>query len=127
VKLALDTNRYTDLMHHHADVVSVVESADEVMMPFPVLAELRFGFRYGTRAEANVRVLTAFLGRRAVHAVFADDTTTTLYAELANELRRIGRMIPNNDLWIAALCVQHGFALYSRDRHFQLLKRLSRV
>ena len=124
MKLALDTNRYTDLMHRQADVVRIVESADEIMMPFAVLAELRFGFRYGSKADVNVRVLSAFLQRPAVRSQFPDDDTIVVYAELANELRRIGRMIPNNDLWIAALCVQHGFTLYTRDRHFEHLKRL---
>lgn len=127
MKLALDTNRYTDLMHRQADVVHIVEAADEIMIPFAVLAELRFGFRYGTKADANLRVLTAFLQRPAVRASFPDDETIVVYAELANELRRIGRMIPNNDLWIAALCVQHGFALYTRGRHFEHLKRLPRA
>jgi predicted nucleic acid-binding protein len=46
------------------------------------------------------------------------DSTSTLYAALRVELKRVGKPIPSNDLWIAALCRQHGLAILSRDGHF---------
>jgi len=41
VKLALDTNRYVDLMRGDAEVRALVEGARVVLVPFVVLAELR--------------------------------------------------------------------------------------
>jgi len=52
---------------------------------------------------------------------------TNRYASLYRQLRRQGTPIPTNDLWIAALVVQHGLALYARDRHFDELPQLDRV
>jgi len=46
------------------------------------------------------------------------DQTTHHYAAINVELRQMGNPIATNELWIAALCRQHGLALLSRDRHF---------
>jgi len=35
--------------------------------------------------------------------------------------------IPTNDMWLAALVLQHNFALHARDRHFDHLPQLVRV
>ncbi len=58
---------------------------------------------------------------------FADDcavrpcgrATARRYAAIKNELRRQGRPIPENDLWIAATALEHGLLLVTRDEHFQ--------
>jgi tRNA(fMet)-specific endonuclease VapC len=40
---------------------------------------------------------------------------------LRNGLRAKGRPIPDNDIWIAALGVQHGLTIATRDSHFREL------
>ena len=127
MRLAIDTNRYTDLTTGVSEVVHEVESAAEVYVPFAVLAELRAGFAVGTRQAANERALGAFLAKPFVRAVYPDEKTTACYATLYSDLRRRGRMVPTNDLWIAALCVQHALTLYTRDGHFDDLPQLARV
>src|SRR4051812_40456406 len=103
MKLALDTNRYVDLMLPVHEVVEIVDVADEIVMPFVVLAELRAGFTNGTRRQENERVLSRFLQKNLVHAVYPDEATVSQYASLCADLLRRGRMITQNDLWIAAL------------------------
>jgi predicted nucleic acid-binding protein len=49
------------------------------------------------------------------------------YAEVRDELKRSGRPIPGNDLWIAALARQHALPLLSRARHFDFVPGLKRV
>lgn len=44
-----------------------------------------------------------------------------------NELKRIGRPIPANDAWIAALSLQHGLAILSRDERFDALPDVQRI
>jgi tRNA(fMet)-specific endonuclease VapC len=53
--------------------------------------------------------------------------TSHHYAAIHLELKQIGKPIPLNDLWIAALCRQHNFPLLSRDRHFDVVRGLKRV
>ena len=43
------------------------------------------------------------------------------------ELRRAGTPVPDNGLWIAALCIEHDLALVTRDRHFDKIPQLRRI
>ena len=127
IRLALDTNRYVDLCQGHPEVVRVLEEAETVYVPFVVVAELRAGFSIGTKGHANERVLQLFLDKPGVRTLYASDATTLSYASLYRQLRKQGTPIPTNDLWIAALVVEHGLALYSRDEHFKNLPQLNRL
>ena len=124
MRLAIDSNRYRDLCAGDQGVLSLVQRAEEIVMPFVVLGELRAGFACGTRGRENARVLTRFLDSPRVGLLFADEGTTHHHASLFRQLRVQGTPIPSNDLWIAALVVQHGLSLLSRDEHFAHLPQL---
>lgn len=126
MRVMLDTNRYVDFCRGDADVQAVVRSADSICLPFVVLAELRAGFRCGTAGRRNEAVLTRFLASPRVSVLFPDEQTTHAYAGLFAQLRTQGTPIPTNDLWIAALAVQHDLLLCSRDAHFDHLPQLAR-
>ena len=64
---------------------------------------------------------------RVTQVIYADDTTTRTYARLYRQLRSQGTPIPINDLWIAALVVEHNLTLCSRDRHFDHLPQIEIV
>ena len=127
VRLALDTNRYADLCRGLAPVVQLVEEAEEVVLPFVVIGELRAGFSLGKRATENERVLRRFLAKPGVSVLFADELTTHHYAGAYRQLRQQGTPIPTNDLWIAALVLQHGLVLCARDHHFDHLPQINRA
>jgi tRNA(fMet)-specific endonuclease VapC len=127
MRLALDTNRYVDFCRGDESIAEAIRAAREIVLPFVALAELRAGFACGTRAQRNASVLVRFLGRPRVRTLFADDGTTRQYANLFRQLRQQGTPIPVNDLWIAALCVQHDLILASRDIHFDHLPQIPRV
>lgn len=127
MRLALDTNRYTDLCRGSAPVVKRVEAADEVWLPFIVLGELRAGFAAGTQGPRNEAVLRRFLMKPGVDVLYADEQTTHHYAILYRQLRKQGTPIPTNDMWIAALVLQHSLTLYDRDVHFDALPQITRV
>jgi tRNA(fMet)-specific endonuclease VapC len=124
MRLALDANRYTDLCHGADEVVTLVERAEAVLLPFIVLAELRAGFSIGTRGKENERVLRVFLMKPGVSVLFADEQTVQHYVAVFRQLRRQGSPIPTNDLWIAALVLQHDLVLCTRDRHFDHLPQI---
>jgi tRNA(fMet)-specific endonuclease VapC len=125
--MALDTNRYTDLCRGHATVVEAVELADEVWLPFIVMGELRAGFAVGTQGARNEAVLGRFLMKPGVSVLYADEQTTHHYAAVYRQLRKQGTPIPTNDMWIAALVLQHSLVLCARDAHFDALPQLPRV
>lgn len=127
MRLALDTNRYTDLCRGDEDVVEIVETADEVWLPFIVLGELRAGFAVGSQGPRNEAVLRRFLLKPGVSVLYPDEQTTHHYANVYRQLRKQGTPIPTNDMWIAALVLQHSLTLCERDTHFNALPQLTRV
>ena len=127
LRVALDTNRYTDFCRGDAAVRAVIERADRIYMPFITLGELRTGFLAGGRTAANERTLVEFLRSPEVEVLLADEATTHEFARVMSDLRKGGGPLPTNDVWIAALCIQHGAPLYTRDRHFDRIPRLLRV
>jgi len=127
VRLALDTNRYTDLCRGDALVISTIEHADEVLLPFIVLGELRAGFAVGSQGPRNEAALRRFLLKSGVHVLYADEQTTHHYAAIYRQLRKQGTPIPTKDMWIAALVLQHSLVLFARDVHFDALPQLTRV
>jgi len=127
VKLALDTNTYRLVMEGAPEAVGLVRAADRVVMPVPVLAELRYGFLNGTRGRENEAHLLRFLDRPRVETVACDEETAVRYAELKLQLKKQGTPIPINDVWIAALVLQHQATLYTRDTDFDRLPQLPRA
>src|SRR5262245_23139855 len=127
MRLALDTNRYVDLAKGVPEVAARVARVDSLIIPFVVLGELRAGFRGGSRGEQNERELVRFLSSPRVEVVNPDDATTHHYARLIYQLRKQGTPIPTNDVWIAALVIQHQLHLYDRDQHFDALPQLARI
>ena len=127
MRLAIDTNRYVDLCRGLAEAVETLEAADRIFVPFVVVAELRAGFSVGKRGAENERILRRFLIKDGVEVLFADDQTTHHYATAYRQLREQGTPIPTNDLWIAALVLQHNLVLFARDQHFDRLPQLTRA
>jgi tRNA(fMet)-specific endonuclease VapC len=124
MKLALDANRYCDLCRGAADVVERICQAERVYLPLMALGELRAGFQAGSRARQNERILVRFLSSPRARLLLPDEQTTFHYASLFAQLRRQATPIPTNDLWIAALVVQHDLVLLTRDAHFKHLPQL---
>jgi tRNA(fMet)-specific endonuclease VapC len=127
MRILIDTNRYHDFCDSVAEALTVFQRAERIAVPFVVLAELRAGFMAGSRSTENERVLSSFLNRPRVLALFADEQTTFHYARLFFQLRSQGTMIPVHDIWVAALAVQHSLLLFSRDSHFQHLPQIPRL
>ena len=124
MRLALDTNRYVDMCKGVAETVALLEQAELIALPFVVLGELRAGFAHGRRPADNERTLRRFLLTEGVRVLFADDQTTHHYAAVLSQLRKQGTPIPTNDMWLAALVLQHNLVLHARDKHFAHLPQI---
>ncbi len=124
MRVALDTNRYVDFAKGDDVAVSALRRAREIFVPLIVLAELRAGFACGSRGADNERSLVRFLNTPRVHVVYPDDNTSHHYARVFLQLRQQGTPIPTNDIWIAALAIQHELILFTRDQHFEHLAQI---
>jgi len=123
--LILDTNALSAAAEKDPGVSNILDGAAQLALPVVVIGEYRFGI-------ARSRHLARY--RLWLDALIADCTvldigeqTSRHYADIADELRQSGKPIPTNDLWIAALCRQHGLPLLSRDHHFDVVPGIQRI
>ena len=122
--IVIDTNAYTAFKRGEAAIVSVLQHAPVIIVCATVLGELLGGFAAGQRQSANRSELTKFLNVPRVKVVASTAATADLYALVYAALRRKGKPIPTNDLWIAASSLEHGAALLTLDAHFQSIDGL---
>jgi tRNA(fMet)-specific endonuclease VapC len=126
VRVALDTNRLTDLFKGDKRLSEWLEGCDEVWIPLVVLAEIKAGFYGGGQQRSNQIQLRRFLSKATVRILLPGRETAEQYARLFVQLKRAGTPIPDNDLWIAALALEHDLTLATRDPHFQHIPQLLR-
>ncbi len=123
--MILDTNALSAAADEHASVIGILAGAQQVALPVIVIGEYRYGIA-GSRHKARyTRWLEELIGDCVVLNV--TEQTTHHYAAIYGELKQIGKPIPTNDLWIGALCRQHGIPLLSRDRHFDVVRGIKRI
>jgi len=127
VRVALDTNRLTDLFQGDTDLAELLSRCEEVWIPLVVLAEIKAGFYGGTERLRNEILLRKFLMKTTVKVLLPGRETAEHYAHLFVQLKRAGTPVPDNDLWIAALALEHDLALITRDRHFARIPQLLRA
>jgi tRNA(fMet)-specific endonuclease VapC len=123
--MILDTNALSAAADNVAAVVGLLARAEEFAIPVIVLGEYRHGIAQSRNRTSYESWLSGLLHDCMVLDV--SEPTTHYYAEIVLELKRKGKPIPTNDIWIAALCRQHSLPLLSQDRHFDLVIGSKRV
>ena len=123
--MILDTNGLSAAADNDPGMVAVLARAEQLSIPVIVLGEYRHGIAQSRNRASYENWLTALLQDCTVLDV--NEATTQDYADIILELKRKGKPIPSNDVWIAALCRQHAFPLLSRDRHFDWVAGVKRI
>lgn len=123
--ILLDSNIVIELFKGNAAVMDKFETVTIVNIPFIVLGELYLGAYRSSDAQKHIRQINAFLNRCRV--IDGDEQTAETYARIKTALLKKGKPIPENDIWIAAIAIQHGCSLVSRDGHFDHVEDLSKI
>lgn len=123
--MILDTNALSAVADDDPAVVAILTRAELMAIPVIVLGEYRHGIAQSRHRASYENWLAGLLHDCMVLDV--QEPTTHYYAEITLELKRKGKPIPTNDIWIAALCRQHALPLLSRDRHFDLVAGTKRI
>lgn len=116
--LLLDTNAYSAFKQGDADIVDLIRHADTIAISPVVLGELLGGFDHGNKAQANRKELHQFLDSSRVRVYPLTSDTANYYSQVYCSLRKMGRPIPTNDIWIAAQSLEHGCIMCTYDKHF---------
>ena len=123
--MILDTNALSAGADSEKAVLEILAGAGQPALPVIVIGEFRYGISRSRRRDAYERWLDETIGSFTVLNI--DQETTRSYTAIRLELEQMGRPIPSNDLWIAALSRQYSQPVLSRDRHFDLVKGLTRI
>ena len=127
MRVALDTNRITDLFRGDLELAEQLGTAEEVWIPLFALGEIKAGFQGGTQQRRNESLLNRLLAKSTVDVLLPSRETAEHYARIFVQLRRAGTPVPDNDLWIAALVLEHDLVLITRDRHFERILQVIRA
>ena len=125
IRLILDTNALSAAAEEHPGVMGILAGAQQLAVPVVVIGEYRYGIAQSRHRARYRRWLDNLINDCTVLDV--TEQTTHHYAAINVELKQGGKPIPTNDLWIAALCRQHGLPLLSRDRHFDVVSGIQRL
>lgn len=119
LRLAVDTSFVIAVLK---GAIQSNHNLSEIAFPFAVVGELRFGALGGRDPQRKLGELDDLISRGTTLA--ADGATASLYAELRHRLKSAGTPLPENDIWIGAVCIQYGLTLLTLDRHFERIEGL---
>lgn len=122
-EILLDTNIVAAFLDGEPQVVERVLESSLVLVSTVVLGELHFGARISARVAENLARINAFIS--SIGVLSPNEDTAVWYGIVKQQLRAKGRMIPDNDIWVAATALQAGVTLVSRDSHFSAVDNLS--
>ena len=122
--MILDTNALSAFVDGDAAVGARLSAETRVAIPVIVLGEFRYGISGSRHRGAYERWLDDHLPEFEILSV--TDPTTLVYARVRVSLKKLGRPIPANDAWIAALALQHRLPVLSRDEDFDAVPGLRR-
>ena len=123
--MILDTNAVSDLFAGDSDLEARLIGSERHHLPTIVIGEYRFGLMRSRHRVALEELLDRLEEESDI--LYPNRATAVAYAEVRHRLRQAGTPLPENDVWIAALALQHELPVLTRDRHYDLVEGLTRV
>ncbi|PIQ93684.1 MAG: VapC toxin family PIN domain ribonuclease [Nitrospirae bacterium CG_4_10_14_0_8_um_filter_41_23] len=117
-RILIDTNSYAAFKRDNPIAVNTLKMVEYIGVNIIVLGEILSGFKGGSKEAKNREELEQFLDSPRVHVVQMDEETAEFYAKIYWDLKKKGKPIPTNDIWVAASAMRHGLALFTFDGHF---------
>lgn len=93
-----------------------LRGAEELLVPLIVLGELEYGVNLATPPERQREAVRTFM--ESATLLLPTARTAAEYGRIKAALKAAGTPLPENDVWIAALALEHGLPLATRDSHF---------
>jgi len=123
-EIAVDTNAVIAFLEGEPRVAGILRGSTALFLPAICLGELEYGALHSARSNENLARLHAFADTCGVVPVTRN--TASHYGRIRQGLATKGRPIPEADLWIAAICIEHDLPLLSNDAHFDFVSGILR-
>ena len=124
-RLVLDTSAVLVYFHGSRAATEAMNRAEVVYLPSVSVGELYFGARKCSRPAQEEAKIEAIIDR--TEPLNVDYSTARVYGSIIHQLESEGKRIPLNDIWIAAMAMQHGCTLLAKDAHFIRIEGLNLI
>lgn len=118
----LDTNIISAWLKGEAAIADKIDESAQVYIPVIAVGELYYGAQYSTHIKKNISNINKVITRYNV--LYINEDTASVYGVIKAGLRKKGKPVPENDIWIAAIARQHELILITRDKHFKEIEQL---
>ena len=116
-RFLLDTNIISAWLENDTNSATRIEDAQQIFIPVIVVGEMYYGARFSTKIEYNLKNISKVTSNYTI--LFVDEFTCIFYSAIKVSLRKKGKPIQENDIWIAAIAQQHKLILVTRDNLFK--------
>jgi len=118
----LDTSIVVELLRRKNSTIAQKLLDRTVYLPLIVQGELLLGAHASSSPKVMKETREFF---RICTLLVPNEETSDIFGRVGAELRRKGTPIPTNDLWIAAMALQHNLPLAARDSDFSYVPGLT--
>lgn len=122
IDYVLDTSVLIEIIRQNPAIRFHLATAQDLYVSSIALGELYYGAQYSANPAKGIAEIDALA--QTLGLLVVDGTTARAYGDIKSELRSMGQMIPDNDIWIAAAARQYGLTLATRDAHFNRIAGL---
>ena len=101
--IALDTNIAIAVLNGQKTIIDQLQAFNMIYLPVTVAGELLFGAKNSQKRSNNLEKFRAFINSFEIldiNYLIAEE-----YSDIRLKLKQKGKPIPENDIWIAAICV----------------------
>ena len=127
VRYLLDTDMCIYLLNGNETVKNRVAKVGVQALAISTItvAELFFGAHNSTKLESNVERVRAFITPPAPQILTLDNSSAEIFGRFKAELRRLGRLVGDLDLLIAAIASSYRLVLVTNNTaHFERIANL---
>ncbi len=122
-KFLLDTNIIAAWLKGEKTIADKIDKAKEIYIPIIVVGELYYGALYSTQVQKNIGNIQRITSHYNVLQI--DEATTIAYGNIKAALRKKGKPVPENDIWIAAIAQRYQLTVVTRDKHFKEIENIT--
>ena len=112
----LDTNIIVPWINLDYDLADKINKSDTIYIASVVIGELYYGAMNSIHIQKNIDRIDWAIA--SFPKLKIDEITSLEFGKIKAVLKKKGKPIPDNDIWIAALTIQHKLTLVTRDKHF---------
>jgi tRNA(fMet)-specific endonuclease VapC len=124
-EISLDTNIAIEVLNANSSVKNYFVGVSKIYLPVTVVGELLWGAKNSSKAEENLVKYKNFISGCEVLNVTSQ--VADVYSSVKTHLKKIGKPIPENDIWIAAICIANNVALITKDADFNNIPELQKI